>query len=225
MPERPEPDRMHKSGFDFRPRMTRRALQFLERGEPLLVAGGPLAGKSTMLRAIAAGLPDVEIYDDISVQGLAHLMASGGSGWAAAVSPVHYRELPSLCGARLFPLVNAGPLDLMRVCQESQRDFHTLFDRSAGHPFLVAHDVDENSRAILGGRLDRLLIEIPEARQTYDILCAEGGGEDAAGLYRVARRCFGLRCKERLDLLATIGIITRFITDERAGIRLLPPMP
>ena len=215
---------MSLNNADLRPRMTRRAAQFLERGEPLLVAGGPLTGKSTMLRHLGAAMPGLLLYDDISPGALPALIESGDGGWAASVDAMGLVALGDLPGVRVLPLVNLAPADLRRACEGRELDFRELFAWSAGHPYLVAHYPDRERRDVLRTRLGQALAVVPDAGATYAALLGEGELAGAS-LYRAARRRFGTGCKKRLDLLAVMGAITRFISDERAALRLLFPEP
>lgn len=202
--------------------MTRRIAQFLERGEGLLVAGGPLTGKSTMLRNLALAMPGLPLHDDISSADLSLLLASGASGWVASIGPARLREIPGDARVRLIPLVNLAPADLRRASDARGLESRDLFDWSAGHPFLAAGYGDPSVHDRLRERLAAAMAELPDALDTCDILRQESTGRNAVDLYSAARRRLGPRCKTRLDLLAMLGAITRFISDERAGIRLVP---
>lgn len=213
---------MNEHRADLRPRMTRRAAQFLERGERLIVVGGPLTGRSSMLRNLALAMPGLPLHDDISRDDLSRLLASGTSRWVASIDPLRLQGIPDDAGVRLIPLVNLSPVDLRRACERNGLDSRDLFDWSAGHPYLAAGYGDDARRLHLRERLAAAMAELPEALDTYKILCQESDGRSAVDLYSAARRRLGPRCKTRLDQLATLGALTRFISDERAGIRLVP---
>lgn len=217
---------MNHQPADLRPRMTRRAAQFMEQGAPLLVVGGPLAGKSSMLRHLGEMMPELHLYDDIAPDALAVLVGSGMKNWVASIDAGLLRWPGAFPRLRLLPLVNLAPADLRAFSLGTDLDSRDLLESSAGHPYLVAHHGSREARNVLGERFRESLARVPEARESYEVLqILAGSGLAPVALYGAARRRFGAGCKRRLDLLAVMGAVTRSIIDERAALRLVPSGP
>lgn len=184
---------------DLRRGTTQRVLDWLRQGHRVTVLAGPLLGKEFLLRQVGAALAP----DALTLAPLREVMRLAPTG--SLVPP----------GSKAVPL---GTVPRPHLPSDAGDDAWAL---TAGHPYLLAGlttgRLAAHQRA-LRRRLAPLLAELePESRALH----AADSANDPHIRYRILTEEHGLR-KVALDRLARLGLITRAIYGDRAGVELVP---